>query len=129
MGSPTSRRGPGHRYCNHARYLKTLHPFPRNPTEEQKEKVTNICRNANLLSIAETCKYPDWLGYLGLVLVHMFSGAESYKKLSENWASQLSELVSEGSAIRMRLAEIAEGNGVLDIKDLEACEAPPWVGR
>jgi hypothetical protein len=28
----------------------------------------------------------------------------------------------------MRLAEIAEGNGVLDIKDLEACEAPP-LGR
>jgi len=104
------------------RYLNSLGPLPRNYTEMQKEKVVNICCNANLSSIAEICKFPDWLGYLGLVIEHMFSGAESYKKLSKNWASQLLELVSDGSDIRKRLEEIAEGHGMLNIKDLEACE-------
>ncbi len=104
------------------RYSKSLGPLPRHYTEEQKNMVNNICRNANLVSIAETCKFPDWLGYLGLILEHMYSGSESYKKLSESWVSQLSSLVSEDSTIRTRLAELAKGNGLLNIKDLEACE-------
>jgi len=104
------------------RYSNSLGPLPSNYTEEQKENISKICRNANLSSIAEACKFPDWLGYLGLVLEHIYSGTDSYKKLSESWASQLSELVSEGSDIRMKLAEIASGNGMLNIKHLEACE-------
>lgn len=104
------------------RYSNSLGPLPRSYTEEQKEKVINICCDASLSLISETCKFPDWLGYLGLILEHMYSGSESYKKLAENWASQLSQLVSEGSEICRKLKEIAEGNGVLNIQVLEACE-------
>lgn len=104
------------------RYSKSLGPLPRNYSGEQKEVVIDICRNANLSSIAEICKFPDWLGYLGLILEHMYSGSVSYKELSEGWAFQLTELVAEGSMLRSRLSEIAGGNGLLNIKDLEACE-------
>lgn len=104
------------------RYSHLLGPLPGNYSKEQKEKLTNICCNARLSSIAGVCKFPDWLGYLGLVLVHMHSRANSYKTLSEVWASQLSEMVSEGSTVRGRLLEIAKGNGLLNIENLEACE-------
>ncbi len=104
------------------RYSNSIGPPPKDYTEEQKEKVIDICRNANLSVIADTCKFPDWLGYLGLVLEHMLSDTESYKKLSQNWASQLSGLVSEGSRIYTRLSEIAEGDDILGIRDLNACE-------
>ena len=104
------------------RYPDSLGPLPTGYTEEQKEKVATICRTADLSSIAEVCKCPDWLGYLGLVLSHMYSSTESFRKLSESWASQFSKLVTDTSAIRMKLDEIATGNGVLSITDLEACE-------
>jgi hypothetical protein len=104
------------------KYSDSLGPLPRNYTEKQKEMVNNICCNSSLSSIAEHCRFPDWLGYLGLVIVHMYSGAESYKKLSESWALQLSELVTDGSSIYQRLSEVAKGKGMLNIKDLEACE-------
>ncbi|MFZ5796796.1 MAG: hypothetical protein ACOY3O_00055 [Thermodesulfobacteriota bacterium] len=103
-------------------YSNSLGPLPRNYSKEQQEKINNICRNASLASIAKACKFPDWLGYLGLVLEHMYSGEESYKKLSETWASQLSAQVSDESTLRIRLSEIAKGNGLLNIMDLEACE-------
>jgi hypothetical protein len=105
------------------RCLDSLGSLPRSYTDQQKEKIGNICLQADLASIASVCRFPDWLGYLGLVLEHMSSGAESYKKLSESWASQLSRLVSEDSQVHVRLAEIAEGKGLLNIKDLDACES------
>ena len=107
---------------HNTKYSHALGSLPIDYAEEQKEKVIKICSNANLSSIAEACKFPNWLGYLGLVLVHMFSESESYKGLSENWASQLLGLVSEGSRIHLRLTEVIEGNRILNIKDLDICE-------
>lgn len=104
------------------RYSISLDPLPRDYTEEQKQKISIICCNANLSIIADACKFPDWLGYLGLILEHMFSNAEPYKKLSENWASQLSGMICKEPTLHNRLSEIAKGNGILNIKDLEACE-------
>lgn len=103
-------------------YSNSIGPLPQDYSKEQKDKLNDICRNASLSSIANICKFPDWLGYLGLVLEHMYSGEESYKKLSESWAFQLSGLVSDESLIRVRLSEIAKGNGLLNLKDLQACE-------
>lgn len=118
--SPTEPGWIVHR--RNTRYSNSLGPLPRNYTEEQKQKISIICSNANLSTVAEVCKFPDWLGYLGLILEHMFSDAEPYKKLSESWASQLSGMVSKGSTLHNRLCEVAQGKGMLNIKDLEACE-------
>ena len=104
------------------RILNTLGSVPRNYSDEQRSRVLSICTEASLSKIQDSCKFPDWLGYLGLVLVRMSSDTEAYRRLSKNWASQLSSLVSEGSEIQIRLSEIAEGEDILNIKDLEACE-------
>ena len=91
-------------------------------SDTQKDKFLNICFDADLHSIDKKCKFPDWLGYLGLVLVHMFTNAQSYKSVSSKWASQLKELVPEHSQIYFRLSEIADSKRLLNIKDLEGCE-------
>ena len=104
-------------------YHRLLVPIPRQYSESQKEKILNICLNADIHSISKNCKFPDWLGYLGLVLEHMHSGSKIYKSVSVKWASQLKELVPEHSQIYSRLCEIAENDDkLLNIKNLEACE-------
>ena len=100
-----------------------LGSLPRNYTEDQKEIIHKICCEADLGIIESSCKFPDWLGYLGLILEHTYSGSKTYTELSSSWASQLIELVTSQSFIHARLQEIVEGNGVLCIKDLEECES------
>lgn len=107
---------------SNTRYSTVLGPLPRNYTDSEKERVIGICLKANIISIASSCKFPDWLGYLGLVLEHMRSGSKAYTLLSSNWASQLMTMVPQNTQIHARLKEIANGDGLLSITDLENCE-------
>lgn len=105
------------------RYSNTLGSLPRRYSEEQKASVSQICNQADIRFVARNCKFPDWLGYLGLVLEHMYSNSQSYNELSRSWALQLSEMVTFDSVLRATLALVAEGNSLLSIQDLEACES------
>ena len=119
--SPTDENWLIHRKIT--KYSDILGKLPYSYTEQQKEKVLHICVNANISSIAATCIFPDWLGYLGLVLEHMRCSSNSYRMLSTCWASQLADLVYPESPIHSRLQDISEGGGVLNISDLEDCES------
>lgn len=105
------------------RYSNSIGALPRSYTEKEKININNICSQADLALIASNCTFPDWLGYLGLILDHMYSSDNSYTKLSWIWASQLLELVSEGSSLHASLTEIAMGKGLLNIKHLEEIES------
>ena len=119
--SPESKEWIIHR--NNTRNLNQLGPLPRNYTDDQKEKFLQICLDANISSISLNCKFPDWLGYLGLVLNDMYTPANSYKAVSSGWASQLKELVSPNSQAHTRLIEIIDNKDyLLNINDLETCE-------
>ena len=104
------------------RYSSSLGSLPRSYTEEQKEVILDICIEANIFSIASNCTFPDWLGYLGLVLDHMHTRSETYNVLSVTWAQQLAGMVSPSSHIHDRLEQIINDNGTLNLKDLESCE-------
>lgn len=117
---------------------------PRRFTLRQKEILAIICRGANLRSISQNCKSPDWLGYIGLVLYHTRKIPKSrlhrdsfiqyleidepgeigaFKRLSQDWARQLRELVWRDSDAYTRLCEIADEKGrIMTLKDLGACE-------
>jgi len=100
-----------------------LHPRSRS----EKEKIIKICIKANISYIADNCKFPDWLGHLGLILFHM-KEARSYKLLSSNWARQLKEYVvihykSEDIEIENRFDQVIKGERLLNIGDLEAIES------
>jgi len=90
--------------------------------ENEKKALHEICVTSNLARIAASCKFPDWLGYLGLVLEFTKSDSSEYRELSKVWASQLSELMPKTSDIKNLLGEISRGEGDLTVAELEQCE-------
>lgn len=103
---------------------KHLGKVPHNYSREEQENILQICQEADLLFIAFSCKFPDWLGYFGLVLDYtsQLSNYPIYAELSKRWAQQLSAMVHENSPIFDRLDLLSSGIGLLNLKDLESCE-------
>ena len=105
-------------------YKDRLGAFPKTYKPDVKENVLQICLNANVSLIAQSCAFPDWLGYLGFILEHMYSRSSTYKAVSDKWASELKNLVSESSRSYSRMSEIIENKeDVLTIHDLELIES------
>ena len=103
---------------------------PRTYTAEQKSQILPICSEASITYIASRCKFPDWLGYLGLILAYMNGYSNAYQDLSSKWATQLTDLVEDRSSIRTELGNIAQREqGILSLSHLQQCEfyyiAPP----
>lgn len=110
-------------HSNNRRYVSVLGPIPEHYSAEQKNIILGICSEARLASIASDSGFPDWLGYLGLILEHMKERSPLYSKLSSVWAAQLMDFVGPGTPISNRLHEVAHSIGTLNIKDLERCES------
>jgi len=110
-------------HTERTQYSDQIGAIPKKYTAVEKENILTVCSEANIPSIASCCKFPDWLGYLGLVLNHMVSKSETFKLVCTNWASQLKDLVLPNSPIYFHLNEIEKQNILfLTIKDLEDCE-------
>ncbi len=111
-------------HSNKTNYTQRLGNIPRNFAPNQKQKAIEICKDSNLARIAKECKFPDWLGYLGLVLHHLGGNPEDDRKLSLSWASQLKNLVPASSRSYTNLESICSTNSkLLSLADLENCEA------
>ncbi len=110
----------------HARrtnYEEELGSFSREYSDDQKENIIGICKEADLIVISNNCRFPDWLGYLGLILWYMRTPTGLFKELSLNWATQLMQIVPHDSEAYYRLDVIAKGHeGALSLSDLEKCE-------
>ena len=105
-------------------YMKQLGPWPRQYSDEQKIKILKICSDADISLIADRCKYPDWLGYLGLVLSEMICDHEAYQEVSIRWATQLRDLSPASSQCFNHLDEIVtNGHMRLNIKHLQQFES------
>lgn len=123
MAAGRSPRGQGwvvHR--SRADYSADLGPLPMRYSHRQREAICNICQQADLASITANTSFPDWLGYLGLVLKHMAGESQAYRHLSMSWARQLHRMVSMDLWLSGGLMSAAEGRSILNLKDLEACE-------
>ena len=97
--------------------------MPPTYTDEEKSKILSICADANIAYISSECKFPDWLGYLGLVLHHMQQTADAYRQLSSTWASQLADLFDPSAPTYSKLKLITQGNqGLLTWGLLAECE-------
>lgn len=104
-------------------YTRTLGSIPRNFTPNQKQTVIEICKDANLARIAKECKFPDWLGYLGLVSHHLGGDSDADRQISISWASQLKKMVTAKSRSFFNLESICSTSSrTLNLSDLELCE-------
>ena len=85
--------------------------------------VVEVCAGASLKKIADECLFPDWLGYLGVVLHWMRCVDVAYDKLLALWAWQLRDFVGRDSTIWSHLDECARlSDRRLRFGDLEAVE-------
>jgi len=105
-------------------YKEKLGAFPKTYGAEAKENILHVCLDANISLIAQNCAFPDWLGYLGFILEHMHSRSSTYKAVSDQWASELKNIVPEGSRSDSRMSEIVNSKvDRLTIEDLELIES------
>jgi len=110
-------------------YAKQLGTLPKKYSESQKESVLAICTEADIPLIASECKFPDWLGHLGLVLAHMQSESDEFKLLSSKWAAQLQGLISPKSNIWHQLKTIVNQEKLLSLNDLANIESEIMHGN
>jgi len=100
---------------------------------EERRNILGICLKANLSTIREECIFPDWLGYLGLIVYHMRTARSQqsvlYKKVEQSWAGQLAGMVPNSSQIHRRLVSISDGTGSLELEDLESVEQQNRASR
>ncbi len=79
-------------------------------------------KEVSLFNIEKNCIFPDWLGYLGLVLDDYNRRGKNIEEISCLWASQLSQMVSKNSVVYQKLIDISSGRMKLEISDLELVE-------
>jgi len=91
-------------------------------TIEEIQTLQHIVGKACLSKIAQQSKFPDWLGYIGLVL-HLSQLAErSDPLISRGLIPQFLELVLAGSEAGSVLREHLESGAALRWRELELVE-------
>jgi hypothetical protein len=98
-------------------------PYATGLADPEIVAVVEVCAGANLKRIADDCLFPDWLGYLGIVLARAYCEDVAYEKLTALWAWQLRDFVGRDSTIWSHLDECARlSDRRLSFGDLEAVE-------
>ena len=97
--------------------------YPYHLADPDKVAIVQVCAGADLKTIADECLFPDWLGYLGLVLYRMRCPDVAYNNLLALWAWQLRDFVQKYSIIWSHLGDCArQSDQQLSFGDLETVE-------
>lgn len=100
-----------------------VYEFPYEYSNEVKQSVLHICLESNLSNINKSCRFPDWLGYLGVVISHIepryYENKDLFYELSKHWTKQLREIVPKSSVMHDLLGK--DGCG-LSFSILRGCE-------
>jgi hypothetical protein len=88
-------------------------------SEIEYEKFSKVVQNCKLTDVAESCKFPDWLGYLGICLSWLEKWEQEEKHLTQIWGSQLIELCQQKDSFpEDLLSKIENQTGYLHYSDL-----------
>lgn len=86
------------------------------------KEILETFMSADIELLASKCRFPDWLGYMGLVLYEFSGEDESIKALHQKWSSKLLNIVPTDHPIHEALKEISIGRSRLTLGTLERCE-------
>lgn len=115
-GNPVLRGG---------RPLAELGPIPgfgHWPMDEQR-RLKSVAQDADLKIVAASASFPDWLGYLGLVLHYTDDAEREDLGLTRRWAPQLAQMVRQDSeACSILVALSSDPSRPLTWRFLEAVE-------
>lgn len=96
--------------------------FTRNTTAVGNQlDLAEIVAKANILDIQLIAKFPDWLGYIGLVLHHCYN-PEANKNISDSLLPQFIDLVQNDTLTCDYLKKRQSKQNLLNIYDLAKVE-------
>lgn len=93
-----------------------------NPSIDSQKKLASVVADAKLADIQAVAKFPDWLGYIGLVINHCPS-RDARKIISDSFLPQIIVLLNENSDLRKYFQDKKSEDGILSINDLGRIEA------
>lgn len=96
--------------------------FLRSATIAHQIQLANIVSEARLSDIKTIAKFPDWLGYIGLV-IHHCSTFEARKIISDSFIPQFIDLTENGSELNNYLKKMQSDSALLSINDLSRIES------
>ena len=88
---------------------------------EIQMKLATIVAEAKLVDIQAVARFPDWLGYIGLVIGHCFC-YEARNKISESFLPQFIEMLKDHKEICEYLQDKQSKHRLLSLEDLERIE-------
>jgi hypothetical protein len=88
-------------------------------SEQDQETLSRLVLDVSIEDIKKASKAPDWLGYLGLVLVHC---SNSKPQLSKSWAPQFLEILPPYSFYYKMMVLIQRGPWLFHISELDKIE-------
>ena len=89
---------------------------------QAQKKLQDVVMGAKITDLMQVASFPDWLGYLGLVLFHTSDEEKENGQLTKAWIPQFLGLLPADSPASVKLKEILLKNGRLESKDLEMME-------
>lgn len=109
---------------NHAplKEMNDYGDFFRNTSEDSQLKLVSVVAEAKLSDIQAVAKFPDWLGYIGLVMTHC-SSRSAFKILSDAFLPQFIVLLKNDEGTCKYLKEKQSEQELLNINDLSKIEA------
>ena len=101
------------------------------PSKEDQTKLISILSHASLARISKQCRFPAWLGYLGLGLSYTEPVETEVKQLSASWKPQLLKLLpSNGNVMHLlKLALFDSDESQHSWQDLERVEKALIIGN
>ena len=94
------------------------------PSKEDQMKLISILSRASILRISKQCRFPAWLGYLGLGLSYTEPVESEVKRLSASWKPQLLKLLPSHTNMMhlLKLTLFDSDESQLRWQDLERVE-------
>ena len=76
----------------------------------------------SVATVAKVAPFPDWLGYMGLALLHTEDDEREHGELTKAWVPQLVSLMPQEASARERLGALSSSKNRLTWQHLEAVE-------
>lgn len=90
-----------------------------------QQNLVKIVKKAKFTDIKAVAKFPDWLGYIGLVLYHC-PNFSAPRQITDSFLPQFIKLVPKDSETYKLLDKKIKQNELLNISDLQEIEKGMW---
>ena len=100
------------------------------PSKEDQTKLISILSRASILRISKQCRFPSWLGYLGLGLSYTEPVEAEVKQLTASWKPQLLNLITCNTDVMhlLKLTLFESDESHLRWQDMEQVEKALIIG-